>query len=219
MNTLRPLKHIFRILRFRDRAPMAQYNNLWIHFLRRVTDLLNQRHTLIQRLPTRGANRPRRGQPHMRHQDIRTRARHAPGLVGIKHIRRRQQALRPRLPHHPHLMIIPHARLLQAASEAAVHEPDGREVLHARDAQVPQLVQQAGDGAERVARADAGQHGRLLHHGHHLGRHGEHRVVRVAVRHEPGQGAAAGHAVAARVVDDDEVAAAGFDEFGGEADA
>ena len=43
--------------------------------------------------------------------------------------------------------------------------------------------------------------------------------VGVAVRHQPGERPAAGHAIAARVVDDDEVDAAGFFELGADAGA
>ncbi len=71
-----------------------------------------------------------------------------------------------------------------------------------------QLVEEDGHQAERVGAADAGEHRRLAHDGQHLARHVDDDRVRVAVGHHPGQRAAAAHAVAARVVDDDEVGAA-----------
>ena len=52
--------------------------------------------------------------------------------------------------------------------------------------------------------------GVVLHHRQHLARHVHHDLVGVAVGHQPGERAAPGHAVAAGVVDDDEVDAAGL---------
>lgn len=51
--------------------------------------------------------------------------------------------------------------------------------------------------------------------GYHLYDHG----VGVRVGHHPCERASARHAKSARVVDEDEVGAAFFDEFGGEADS
>ena len=50
----------------------------------------------------------------------------------------------------------------------------------------------------------------------HLARHVDDDRVGVAVRHQPRERAAAGHAVAARVVDDDQVDAAGLGALGRE---
>ena len=53
----------------------------------------------------------------------------------------------------------------------------------------------------------------------HFARHFHDDGVRVAVRHQPGERPAAGHAIAARVVDDDEVDAARLFELGADARA
>ena len=58
-----------------------------------------------------------------------------------------------------------------------------------------------------------------LHDRQHLARHVDDDRVRVAVGQEPGERAAAAHPVAARVVDDDQVGAAGLGELRGEARA
>ena len=61
--------------------------------------------------------------------------------------------------------------------------------------------------------------GRVAHDRQHLGRHLHDDRVGVAVGHQPGQRAAAGHPVAAGVVDDDQVDAAGLGELRREAGA
>ena len=61
--------------------------------------------------------------------------------------------------------------------------------------------------------------GVCCHHGQHLARHLEHDLVGVAVGQQAGERAAPGHAIAARVVDHDEVDAAGLLALGGQAGA
>ena len=63
---------------------------------------------------------------------------------------------------------------------------------------------------ERVGAVDAGEHRRVLHDREHLVGHLLDDLVGVAVREETRRAAAAGHAVAARVVDDQQVDAAGL---------
>ena len=72
---------------------------------------------------------------------------------------------------------------------------------------------------ERVGAVDAGQHRRVLHHRQHLVRHLADDLVGVAVGQQARQRAAAGHAVAARVVDHDQVDAAGLLALGRQAGA
>ena len=64
-----------------------------------------------------------------------------------------------------------------------------------------------------------GLHGRLPHDGEHLAGHVDDDLVGVAVREQAGERAAAGHPVAARVVDDDQVDPAGLLAFRREAGA
>ena len=49
-----------------------------------------------------------------------------------------------------------HARLFEVLAEIAVDEADGGEVLDAGEAEVAELTQEGGDGAEGVSAADAG---------------------------------------------------------------
>ena len=72
---------------------------------------------------------------------------------------------------------------------------------------------------ERIGAVDAGEHRRLLHDRQHLARHLDDDVVGIAVGEQAGERAAARHAVAAGIVDDDEVDAARLLAFGGEAGA
>ena len=100
-----------------------------------------------------------------------------------------------------------------------VHQPDGREVLHAAEADAPQLVEEHRHQPERVGAADACEHRRLAHDREHLARHVDDDLVRVAERHQAGQRPAPAHAVAAAVVDDDQVGAACLGELGRQARA
>ena len=109
--------------------------------------------------------------------------------------------------------------LLEPDPEGAVDQADRREVLHAAEADALQLVEEDRHQPERVGAADAREHRRLPHDRQHLARHVDDDRVRVAVRHQPGERAAAAHAVAAAVVDDDQVGAAGLGELRREARA
>src|SRR5207302_7885998 len=73
--------------------------------------------------------------------------------------------------------------------------------------------------AERVRAADARQDGGVLHDRQHVAGHLDDDLVGVAVGHHAAQAAAAGHAEAARVVDDDEVDAARLGALGADAGA
>jgi len=57
----------------------------------------------------------------------------------------------------------------------------------------------------------------VLHDGQHFVGHVHDDGVGVTVGQQPGEGAAARHAEATRVVDDEQVDAAGFSRFGGDA--
>ena len=97
--------------------------------------------------------------------------------------------------------------------------PTVGKVLHAGEAEPLSCVEEDVHQAERVGAVDAGEHGRALDHGSTSARHLDHDLVGIAIGHQPGERAAAGHAVAAGVVDDDEIDAAGLLALGGEAGA
>ena len=63
---------------------------------------------------------------------------------------------------------------------------------------------------ERIGAVDAGEHRRVLHDRQHLAGHVDDDLVGVAVRQQPGQRTAPGHAVATGVVDHDQVDPAGL---------
>ena len=112
-----------------------------------------------------------------------------------------------------------HAGLLEALAHRAVEQADGREILHAGKAHRLQLGEELRHQHERVGAVDAGQHRRVLDHRQHLARHVLDDLVGVAIGEQPRRRAAAGHAVAAGIVDDDQVDAAGLLGLGGQAGA
>ena len=107
----------------------------------------------------------------------------------------------------------------KALAHVAVEEADGREVLDAGEAQRAQLLEEQLRDDERVGAVDAGEHRRVLHDREDLVGHLLDDLVGVAVGEEARRAAAAGHAIAAGVVDDEEVDAARLFAHGGEARA
>ena len=104
-------------------------------------------------------------------------------------------------------------------AEDAVDQADGGEVLDAVEAHRLQLAQEDRHDAERIGAADAGQHRRVADDRQHFPRHVQDDRVGVAVGHQAGEAAAAGHPEAAGVVDDDQVDAAALGELGRDAGA
>ena len=113
---------------------------------------------------------------------------------------------------------VAHPGLLEVRPEGAVDQADGREVLHAREAGVAHLAQEArpSAGTGRCRRRPAST-GVSRTTGSTSRAHLHHDRVGVAVGHQAGQRAAAGHPVAAGVVDDDQVGAAGLGALGRQA--
>ena len=111
---------------------------------------------------------------------------------------------------HVDLVAVAHAGLLEVRTEDPVDEPDGREVLHAGEADLLDLPEEVGHDAERIGAVDAGQHRGVLDDREHLVGHLHDDGIGVAVGEQPGQGTATGHAEASRVVDDEQVDAAGL---------
>ena len=79
-----------------------------------------------------------------------------------------------------------------------------------------ELAQEMVAQQERVGAVDAGQHRRAGGHRQHLAAHLDHDLVGVAVGQQAGERAAAGHAVAAGIVDHDQVDPARLLAAGGE---
>jgi len=115
---------------------------------------------------------------------------------------------------HVHFQAVAEARLLAVGADSPVEEANGREVLDAVEAHRLQLAQEDGHQTERIGAVDAGQDRCVAHHGQHLARHVHHDGVGVSVGEDSGHAAAPCHAVAARVVDDNQVHAALLDELG-----
>ena len=92
--------------------------------------------------------------------------------------------------------------------------PTVGEVLHAGEAERLDLVEKGVHPPERIGAVDPGQHRRALDDRQHLARHFDDDRIGVAIRQEAGERAAACHAIAAGIIDDDEVDAARLLAFG-----
>src|SRR6267142_1244006 len=114
---------------------------------------------------------------------------------------------------------VAHAGFFELSPDHAVEQPHGREVLDARESELAEAPQERIDQQEGIGAVDPGEHRRALDHRQDLVSHLDHDLVGVAVGQEAGERAAPGHPIASRVVDDDEVDAAGLLALGGQAGA
>ena len=106
-----------------------------------------------------------------------------------------------RLAYHLYLKTVAHAGLLKILAEYAVDKTDGREVLHAVEALCLELTEVNVHNTEGVGTADARKNGGVLDNGKDFCTHLNDYLVCVAVGKQTGKRTAAGHAVAAGVVD------------------
>ena len=91
----------------------------------------------------------------MRHDDVGPGLGHGPGLGLVEHVRGGQQVLGTGEADHVDLEPVAHAGLFEIGPDPAVEEAHGREVLHAREAQGLELVEEVVEEAERVGAVDA----------------------------------------------------------------
>src|ERR687897_506253 len=216
-HALRSLEDVLRVLRFGQRASVAEHHPLGIDRHRRVAHRLDQLDAFVQRERGLRPDRPLRGESHVRHEHIRSGARHRLRRLRVEDIGSREEPERPRLSDHLDLEVVSHPRLLEVRAEGPVDQPDRGEVLNAREPRVAHLDQEPRHQPEGVGAANARQHRRVVHDREHLAAHVHDDRVGVAVRQQPGQRAATRHPVAARVVDDDQIRPAGFGALGRQA--
>ena len=196
------------VLRLGDRPAVDQHDHVAPDPQRRLGPGVDQRRAVRELERGPGADRAAGGEAEVADHDVGAGLRHRRRVVLAEHVGRGQQVLGAGLGDHVDLEAVAHAGLLEVRPEDAVDQADRREVLHAGEAHRLQLVEEDVHEAERVGAVDAGEHRRAPDHRQHLGRHLDHDRVGVAVGEQAGERAAAGHAVAAGVVDDDEVDAA-----------
>ena len=166
-----------------------------------------------------GADGAAGGEAEMADEDVGARLRHRHRILTGEHIGRGEHVHGGGSGDQLDLQSVAHAGLLEIGAEDAVDQPDGREVLDAGKAQSLQLAEEFVGDQERVGAVDAGEDRGVADHREHLVRHFDDDVVGVAISHQPGQRAAAGHTVAPGIVDHDQVDAAGLFGLGAEAGA
>ena len=174
---------------------------------------------IVQRLRALRPDRSSGRDAHVSDDQVGAGVGHALGLRRIEDVGRRQQVQLARQPDDVDFELIAHAGFLEGLAHVAIEEADGRKVLDAREAQRPQLFEEESGDDERIGAVDAGEDRRLLHDREDLVGHLLDDLVGVPVREEPRGAAASGHPVAARVVDDQQVDAAGLFAHGREARA
>src|SRR5882724_3234092 len=202
-----------------DGPAVAEHDDVGIHPAGRLRPRVDASHAVLQGERGFRADGAARGEPEVTDHDVRARLGHVRRALLRKDIGGGEEVEDMGGADHLDLEAVAHARLLELGADGAVEKAHGGEVLHPREPQRGQPRQEILGDHEWIGAVDAGEHRRVLDHGQHLARHVEHDVVGIAVGHEAGERAAAGHAVAAGVVDDDEVDAAGLLALGGEARA
>jgi hypothetical protein len=175
-----------------------------------MTSLFTARAAVAERQRGPGADGAARGQPEVAHDDVGAGPGHGRRVLLGEDVRGGEQVERAGGADHLDLEPVAHARLLELGANGAVEEPHRGEVLDAREAEVGEPTEEVVGDHEGVGAVDAGEHRGARDHRQHLARHVQHDVVGVAVGEEPGERAAAGHAVAAGVVDHDQVDPAGL---------
>src|SRR5262245_37858287 len=212
-------QHVGGVVRSGDRAAVTQHDDTLVHLAGRPGPAPDAGQAFVERQGGVRADAAARGEPQMAHDHVGPGPGHVGRVLLREHVRRRQQVQTPSGPDHLHLEAVTHPRLLEIGPEDAVDQPHGGEVLDPREAELPQRAQIRLGEQERVGAVDAGQHRRPLHDGQDLAGHLQHDLVGVAVREQAGQGSAPRHPVAPRVVDHDEIDAAGVLALRGQAGA
>ncbi len=115
---------------------------------------------------------------------------------------------------HLHFLVIAHPGCLQVGAHHPIEQTNRREVLYTREANRGHLLQEVGHDTKGIRAVYASQHRGVAHHWQHFAGHFHHDGVGIAVGHEARQRTAPGHAVAPRVVDDDQISAACFLKLG-----
>ena len=124
---------------------------------------------VVERQRRLGADAPAGGQAHVAHDDVGAGLGHRHGVGLAEHVRRRQQVeLTTRSAIISTSSVVAHPGLFEVLAEHPVDQPDGREVLHAGEAEPLELGEEHLGQVERIGAVDAGQHGRVLHDGQHL---------------------------------------------------
>lgn len=101
-----------------------------------------------------------------------------------------------------------HSGFLDVLPEHPVIEADSWEILHSGEAHIGKLAQEQRHAAERIGPAHTGQYRRGFDDRQHFARHVDDNRIGVAIGQQAGKRSAPGHAVAAGIVDDDEICAA-----------
>ena len=204
------LEHVGGVLRLGDRPAVAEDEDVRRDLDGRVVHRLDEVDALVERSRRLRADRASRRQAHVRDEDVGPGLGHRAGVLRREDVRTRQQVELPGGPDHVHLERVAHSRLLEVLAEHAVDQADRREVLDPGEPDLLDLAQEDRHEPERIRAADAGEDGRRPGDREHLARHLHHDRVRVAVGQQARERPPACHPVAARVVDDEEVGAAGL---------
>ena len=116
--------------------------------------------------------------------DVCTRVGHPTCLLRIEGVRRRQKIERSCSADHLNLELEAHPGLLEHLAEVAVDHAHRREVLHAGEAELLELAEEARHGAERVGPVDPCEHRRVTDDRQNLGGHLDDDRVCIPVREE-----------------------------------
>src|SRR5688572_27509266 len=198
---------------------MAQHEDVRIDAARRFRPRIDQRNAVFQLQRRLRADRASGRETQVADDDVGAGLRHVARVLLREHVRRGQQVHLPRGFDDLDFKTVAHPRLFELRANSPVEQTDRRKILDSRKSQLSYALQEVVGNQKRICAIDAREHRRVLHHRQYLARHVEHDLVRVAVGHQTGERAAAGHAVAAGAVDHDEIDAAGLLALGGKARA
>ena len=214
------VEHVLRVLGLGERPAVAEHDHVRVHLDGGVAHRLDQLDALVQRARRLRADRALRRQPH-----VRARARRRPPRSSPPPTRGRTRtgrsagpARRPRGSSRPRARSPCRSPPGSRGTSPSISPTVGKFCTPANPASSTWRRKRGISRNGSVPQTPAST-GVSLHDRQHLAAHLHHDRVRVAVRHQPGQRAAARHPVAAGVVDDDQVGAALLGALGREAGA
>ena len=210
MDAFRVGQNVLRVGGLGDRPAVAEQNHVVTHGSGRIANGANYTRAVLEFPGRFGADVAAGGQPHVGNDDVRPGASHRLGFGGDERVGRGQQILLPGEADHFDFLVEAHARLFEIDAKRSVDQADGGKVLHAGKADRLDLIEKDVHQAKRIRPTDPGKHRRFADDGQDFLRHLHDDAVRIPVGHHPRKRPATRHPKPTRVVDDNEIDAAGL---------
>src|SRR5260370_23897848 len=102
-----------------------------------------------------------------------------------------------------HFAVITHPGFLHIPSRLAFEKPNRRKILDTPEAELLQLLQKIWHQSERVRAANTREYRNVFDNWNNFPRHFNYYLVRIPIRHQPGDRSPAGHSESTGAVNND----------------